>query len=81
MSYRVEFHKTALVQLNGFPSDALDALISRVADLVDAPWDAMPLYPTEPEYRQATFGPFGLVSFYVDETAEVLRIFDVTWTG
>jgi len=81
LSYRVEFHAAALVQLKGLPSDAFDALVSAFVHLVNAPWDAMPLYPTEPEYRQASFGTYGLVSFYVDENADVFRVFDVTWAG
>jgi hypothetical protein len=37
--------------------------VSAFVQLIDAPWDAMSLYPTEPEYRQAPFGTYGLVSF------------------
>lgn len=40
MSYRVGFEGKALVQLNGLPPGAFDAMVERVVDLVDAPWDA-----------------------------------------
>ena len=40
MTYRVEFDGAALVQLNGLPSAAFDALVQRVVALVEEPWDA-----------------------------------------
>ena len=40
MTYRVEFEGAALVQLNGLPSAAFDALVERVVALVKEPWDA-----------------------------------------
>jgi hypothetical protein len=41
VTYRVRFEAYALVQLNGLPSDAFDALVERVVDLVEEPWDAV----------------------------------------
>lgn len=79
MSHRVEFHVSALAQLKGLPRDAFDALVKRTADLVDAPWDADVLYLEEPEFRQTLFGEYGVMSFYVDERAQLIRIFNVTW--
>jgi len=36
----------------------------------------------DPAYRQATFGQgYGLLTFRVDDTAELIRIFDITWIG
>ncbi|MCW2879738.1 MAG: hypothetical protein JWQ95_3838 [Sphaerisporangium sp.] len=81
MSYRVEFHVSALAQLKGFPSEAFDALVKRTADLVDAPWDAQTLYLDEPEFRETLFGDFGLMFFHVDEEAQMIRIFNVTWAN
>jgi hypothetical protein len=40
VSYRVRFEGAALVQLNGLPAATSDALVERVVDLVDEPWDA-----------------------------------------
>ncbi len=62
-------------------SDAFDALVSALAHVSEQPWDAMPMHAAEPEFRQTVFGGLGLVSFYVDDTAEILRVFDITWTG
>lgn len=83
MSYRVWFERGALVQLNGIPPDAFDALVARVVDLVDAPWDASVMPPgDDPAYRMTTFGAgFGLLSFHVDDAQEIIRIFDITWVG
>ncbi len=83
MSYRPEFEGDALVQLNGLPKAAFDALLGRVAVLVDEPWEAAVIPPAHDlAYRRAVFGAgFGLLSFRVDETAEVIRIFDILWVG
>jgi hypothetical protein len=40
MTYQVEFEGAALVQLNGLPLAAFDALVERVVALVQEPWDA-----------------------------------------
>ncbi len=38
MSYNVWFEGAALIQLNGLPPAAFDALVERVTSLVDEPW-------------------------------------------
>jgi hypothetical protein len=83
MSYRVGFEGKALVQLNGLPPEAFDAMVERVVDLVDAPWDADLLDARgSAAFRQVVFGRgLGLLSFHVDDSAELIRIFDVTWIG
>jgi len=40
MTYQVEFDGAVLIQLNGLPSVAFDALLERVVALVQEPWDA-----------------------------------------
>ncbi|MGI8446917.1 MAG: hypothetical protein ACR2MP_07010 [Streptosporangiaceae bacterium] len=83
MSYSVRFEGGALVQLNGLPAVAFDALLERVVVLIDEPWDAAVIPPgDDPSYRMAVFGAgYGLLSFYADDTAELIRIFDITWIG
>ncbi len=73
----------ALVQLHGLPADAFDALVVSVAYLVDAPWDADPMdRDGDTDYRQAVFGQgLGLISFRVDDLAELVVIFDIAWIG
>jgi hypothetical protein len=83
VSYRFWFEGKALVQIHRIPSAALDAIVRRVADLVDAPWDA-DLMDTggDPTYRQALFGNgLGILTFRTDDTAETIAIFDITWAG
>ena len=45
--------------------------------------DAWPVYPggEEPEFRETQFGAHGLLSFRVDENAEILIIFSILWVG
>jgi hypothetical protein len=54
-----------------------------VVELVDAPWDAVVMPPgDDPAYRQAVFGSgWGLLTFHVDDAAELIRIFDLIWVG
>ena len=83
MTYRVRFEAYALVQLHGLPSEAFDALLDRVMELVEEPWDAVVMPPgDDPAYRRAMFGSgWGLLTFHVDGNVELIRIFDLTWIG
>ena len=82
MTYRVRFESGALVQLRGLPAAGFDALLARVVELVDAPWDAIVMPPGDDHaYRQAVFGSWGLLTFHVDDHAELIRIFDLLWAG
>lgn len=83
MNYRPQFEGQALVQLNGLPSVAFDALSERVIDLLREPWDAAVIPPAnDPAYRRTVFGSgYGLLSFRVDEADELIAIFDILWAG
>lgn len=83
MSYRAEFDGNALVQLNGLPKAAFDALVERVAVLVLEPWDAAVVPPAnDPAFRRTLCGAgYGLLSFQLDEAAQVIRIYDILWVG
>lgn len=83
MTYRIEFEGNALTQFRGFPEDAFEALLARVVELVDAPWDATVMPPgNDPAFRRAVFGTgWGLLTFQVDDDAELIRIFDLIWIG
>ena len=83
VSYSVRFEGAALVQLNGLPATVFDALVERIVDLIDEPWDASVIPPgDDPAFRMTVFGAGnGLLSFYADDAAEVIRIFDITWIG
>jgi hypothetical protein len=83
MTYRAEFEGKALVQLRGLPPRVFEALFERVVELVDAPWDAVVARRGgDPAYRQTTFGQgLGLLSFRVDDSAELCVIYDIAWIG
>lgn len=51
--------------------------------LVDEPWDAAVIPPgDDPAYRMVVFGAgYGLLSFYADDAAGLIRIFDIAWIG
>jgi hypothetical protein len=61
----------------------LSALVERVVHLVDEPWDASVMPPgDDPAFRMTVFDAGnGLLSFHADDTAEIIRIFDITWIG
>jgi hypothetical protein len=83
VSYHVGFEGKGVVQLNGLPPDAFDTLVDRVVDLVDASRDADLMDARDdPAYRQVVFGQgLGLLSFRDDDSAELIRIFDIAWIG
>jgi hypothetical protein len=83
VTYRTRFQDGALVQLNGLPKTAFDALLERIVVLVEEPWDATVLPPgNDPAIRETMFGAgYGLLSFHVDEAAKLIRIFNITWIG
>jgi hypothetical protein len=82
VTYRVEFEGDALTRLRGLPKDAFDALVARVVTLTREPWDASQVSPgDEPPYREAFFGSYGIISFRVDDTAELIQIFGIVWAG
>ncbi len=83
MTYRVRFEGRALAQFHGLPREAFDALVDRVVDLVEEPWDAVVMPPgDDPAYRRAVFGSgWGLLTFHVDDDAGLIRIFDLIWIG
>lgn len=83
MSYQIRFEGQALVQLNGVPKPAFDALVERAVKLVDEPWDAHVLPPgKDPAFRYTLFGDgLGIIMFHTDEASEMIRIFDLVWAG
>jgi hypothetical protein len=71
------------VHRNGLPGDAFDALVDRVVGLADEPWDATVAWPGDDSFhRETAFGDGrGFISFYLDESAKVIRIYRVVWAG
>ena len=83
MTYRIEFEGGALVQLNGLPSVAFGALVDRMVMLVREPWDAdLRVSADGSAYRETIFGEgLGLLSFRVNDAAELISVFDIAWIG
>lgn len=82
MTYRIQFELPARRQLNGFPGDALDALVPVMADVSQYPDDPLRTHPaTRPGQRRAVFGGAGLVTYEIDEAQQVVLVTDVTWAG
>ena len=83
MSFRIEFGGGAQIQFHTLPEQAKDALIERAVDLAERPWDAVVRPPGEDRrFRETVFGSgSGILGFFVDEEAQVIRIFDIVWIG
>jgi len=81
VSYRVEFGGGAQVQFHSLPEDARDALVERAVEVADEPWDATIRPPgADTRFRETVFGVgHGLLGFYIDEDAQLIRIFDIVW--
>ena len=81
MTYRVEFGGGAQVQFHTLPELARAELIERAVELADQPWDAVVRPPGDDRrFRETVFGSGnGLLGFYVDEAAQLIRIFDIVW--
>jgi hypothetical protein len=73
----------AQVQYHSLPEDVREALIERAVELADQPWDAALRPPdADTRFRETDFGSGnGLLGFYIDEDAQLIRIFDIIWIG
>jgi hypothetical protein len=83
VSYRVEFGGGAQAQFHSLPEHARDALVDWAAELAGQLWDAV-IWPPgdDPRFREAMFGSgSGILGFYLDEDAQLIRIFDIVWIG
>jgi len=82
VSYRPHLESGALRQMHGLPEHASGMLVTLLARICDDPYDPVFSAPTgAPRRRVADVGDFGFIVFVVDETAVLIRVFDVVWTG
>lgn len=82
MTYQVTFGGDAAAQYHDLPELAQDALLARVVRLAEAPWaEAFTLPPgDDPAMRETIFGDgHGLLSFHVDDSHQLIRIFNIVW--
>lgn len=85
MKYRAHLEPGALRQMLGLPEEAFAELVRLLAHVCEDPYDrlfSMPtMMPGEPR-RMAELGDSaGFIVFGVDETAGLVRVFDLVWTG
>jgi hypothetical protein len=53
-----------------------------MAEVIEYPDDPLRTFPTtDPYVRRVEFGAAGLITCLIDDGAEMVVIFDVTWTG
>ncbi len=82
MSCTPVLSERALGQLGGFPVDALGALAEAMAQVCDNPYDPLTTMDTDdPQVRRADFGGHGFVTFLIIDSANVVRVVDITWAG
>lgn len=82
MTYRVTFAAGAAAQYHDLPEPAQDALLARVVELADAPWDNAAILPPggDPAFRETLFGAgHGMLAFHINERDEAIRIFNIVW--
>ena len=82
MSYRPHLESGALRQPHGLADHAFEMLVTLLARICDDPYDPVLSAPTGvPRRRVADVGDFGFIVFAVDETAGLIRVIDLVWTG
>jgi hypothetical protein len=82
VSYWPHLESGALRQLHGLPDHAFEMLVTLLARICDDPYDPVLSAPTGvPRRRVADVGDFGFIVLAVDETAGLIRVFDLVWTG
>jgi hypothetical protein len=82
VTYRAELSGRALQQMHGLPSPAFDSLIEAMAEVIDYPDDPLLTFPTsDPYVRRVEFGDAGLITYLINDGANLVIILDITWTG
>jgi hypothetical protein len=68
--------------MHGLPSPAFDSIIKVMAEVIDYPDDPLRTFPTsDPYVRRIEFGDAGLITYLIDDGAELVIILDITWIG
>jgi hypothetical protein len=83
VTWQCVLSERVLGQLGGFPDDALGLLALAVGDILENPDDPLVTMATDdPQVRRVDFGDGrGFVTFLIVDSAETVRITDVTWIG
>jgi hypothetical protein len=82
VTYRAELSGRALKQMHGLPGPVFDNLIEVMAEVIDYPDDPLRTFPTsDPYVRRVEFGDAGLITYLINDGANLVVILDITWTG
>jgi len=84
MSYRPLLGEQVLRQMNGLPAEGFDLLVQVLARICEDPYDRLfsrAIRTGDPTRRMAELGDFGFVEFLVDDTAGLVRVVTLVWTG
>ena len=71
-------------QMGGLPPDAFDILARTMARICEDPYDrlfSLAVRDEDPRERMAELGDAGFIQFTVDESARLVRVYDLVWIG
>jgi hypothetical protein len=84
VNYRPWLEGDALRQMGGLPPDAFDVLARTMARICEDPYDrlfSLAVRDEDPRERMAELGDAGFIQFTVDESARLVRVYDLVWIG
>ena len=84
MNYRPWLEGDALRQMGGLPHDAFDVLARTMARICEDLYDrlfSLAVRDEDPRERMAELGDVGFIQFTVDESAGLVRVYDLVWIG
>jgi len=84
VNYRPWLEEDALRQMSGLPHDAFDVLARTMARICEDPYDglfSLAVRDEDPRERMAELGDGGFIQFMVDESAGLVRVYDLVWIG
>jgi hypothetical protein len=70
--------------MGGLPHDAFDVLARTMARICEDPYDrlfSLAVRHEDPRERMAEPGDAGFIQFTVDESAGLVRVYDLVWIG
>lgn len=83
MSYEPRLDLAVSTQFRGLPEEALDLLVSVVADVCTDPYDRMTSMPLRDDghLRMAELGDGGFIEFRVDDAVGIVHVYRLVWVG
>jgi hypothetical protein len=82
VTYQAELSGRALKPMHGLPGPAFDSLIEVMVEVIDYPDDPLRTFPASDLYvRRVEFGDAGLITYLINDGADVVIVLDITWAG